>query len=844
MALMIGFPFIVKKSGNIGAVWIQIRRCESVSAGIEIHVNSVLARNRIPIKGMPHAFTFLAPLYAQGIEVTLCFDGDLNIGDVIRQNNSGQPTLDFDGPSSTLAQYLVYVLSGSLLDDALERRVLVSGKCCALDEIFEIEPLGIKGKLQEKCDFFNDCDIWIHRDDFDTLKESTQKNPNIRPFLAANGRGDWLLEEFCQSYDLPLPGGIGVSSNDDAPNERNLFCRAIDPLFFVERDERLDQYFSKYPARSLLPLQTLALEDGNEGLYSSRNNPVVRHAFISGPTGCGKTTLMQSLVLNAMHNREGAAVYVGPVKALVEEFHWLILGDDFRHLLADRAAGRVFISTSDYVEHDKQIAKGEFALANMVYEKANILLSGPEGAAFADSLDLVVMDETHMLRDGSRGDVVDMLVTKIMRQNELRARGGRQPIQLVMISTENIAQELKSLPGFKNPCVTGRIRQNPIIMNEDGREPPFEHVLFRRVNGQLQKVKLCEFDSQLKRQLDQQQIEDLLNKVSKDLMAPEPNTGALSNALKRVGIASPNEAAYMGQFHTNILKFVNQLIDRHGHRSIIVVCNAISLCDSLAAGFANNYRNHRLDKHMVTEPFVRIVYDSEFEPEKRQRYVGWAEKGVYTHHSQMPAHLRSAVAEQFRMPIRANSRPQILFTTETLAYGVNLSASAIVLTDLEFLRTDPVNPVVLPSQEALSPNQYHNLLGRAGRKSFENEAIKSVAYIQIPDQWQAPSGALVRPKVYKFLKDYYGKQDMDPSQPLSTIAHREDFMTMENEAELKAYSYSIFRTVLECVRSAGGAGIRKQEALDIFRKTLGYMTANEPLQQSLAQLFERVLRLS
>jgi DEAD/DEAH box helicase len=844
MALVIGFPFILRKSNKTGVAWIDIRKPEHVMAGIEVYVNSEKAPSRIPIEGVPHARGFLAPLYAQGLEVALLFDGPLESGDLIGSNNSGQPILDFDGPSSTLAQYLASKLSCSLLVDSSERRVLVSGKCNAHDGGIEIQPLRVEGRLEEKCNHIDDWDIWVHRDDFDQLEKLTQEKPNVRPFLADNGSSDWLLEEFCQSYALPLPGGTDGERNDGpVPNERTLFCNAIDRLFFVERDEKLDKYFSKYTARELLPLQTQALEDKNKGLFASMDNRAVRHAFISGPTGCGKTTLMQSLVLNSMHNREGSAVYVGPVKALVEEFHWTILGDDFRHLLADRAAGRVFISTSDYVEHDGWIAKGEFALASMVYEKANILLAGPEGAVFADSLELVVIDETHMLRDGSRGDVVDMLITKIMRQNELRAHNGRQPIQLVMISTEDIAQELKTLPGFKNPCATGGIVQDPILLRVDDRIPPFDHVLCRRVNGHVQTVHLCEFDSQLKRRLDRQEIESLLGKVSRELTVLEPNTGAISDALKRAGVASPREEANTGQFHTNILKFVNWLIHRSGHRSIIVVCNAISLCDTLAAGFANRYRIHRLDKQEVAESFVRVVNDSEFEREKRQRYVDCAEKGVYTHHSQMPARLRSAVAELFRMPIRTNSRPQILFTTETLAYGVNLSASAIILTDLEFLRTDPVNPVVLPSREALTPNQYHNLLGRAGRKSFESKAIKSVAYIQIPDEWQTPAGSPVRTKVYKFLKDYYGKQDIDPSQPLSTIAHREDFMTMGTEAELKAYSYSIFRTILECVRSAGGAGIRKQHALEIFRKTLGYMTANEPLQQHLVRLFECVFDL-
>lgn len=842
MALVIGFPFILTKSGKTGAAWIHIRKPEHITSGIEVFLNSGSASRRISIDGVPHSRTFLSPLYARGFEVALRFEGPVEVGELFGTNNSGQSILDIDGPSSTLAQYLTSELADYLLvENATERRVLVSGQCSAQDERFEIHPLGTVGRLQEKCEALEAQDIWIHRDDFDCLSNFAQAKTCVRPFLAIGGSPDWLVEEFSHAYSLIVERGEGRGSSDaGSPNERDLFLAAIDSLFFVERDERAEQYFGKYTARTLLPLQRQALDLNNIGFFASSDSPAIRHAFISGPTGCGKTTLVQSLVLNAMHNREGSAVYVGPVKALVEEFHWTILGEDFRHLLADRAANRVFISTSDYIEYDGQIARGEFALASMVYEKANILLAGPDGIAFADSLELVVVDEMHMLRDGSRGDVVDMLVTKIMRQNELRARSGRQPIQLVMISTEEIAQELKSLAGFKNSCATGGVSPEPIIMKEDGREPPFDHVLFRRLNGHLQMVQLCSFDSQEKRRLKRPEIEGLLKRVSSELTPSSPSAGAVAEALSRAGIASPNEAATVGQFHTNILKFVNKLVQQDGHRSVIVVCNAISLCNSLAAGFSNHYRHHRLDRLSVDESFMNVVNDSEFEREKRQRYVGWAEKGVYTHHSQMPARLRSAVADQFRLPIRINSRAKVLFTTETLAYGVNLSASAIVLTDLEFLRSDPVNPVVLPSHETLSPNQYHNLLGRAGRKSFESEAIRSVAYIQVPADWQTPTGAPIRIKVHKFLKEYYGVQEVDLWQPLSTIAHREDFMTMGSEAELKAYSYSIFRTVLECVRSGGGAGIRKQEALDIFRKTLGYMTANESLQQNFVRLFERV----
>jgi energy-coupling factor transporter ATP-binding protein EcfA2 len=840
VAIVIGFPIVIDSERvAISRAWIETATVEVRRPGIGVRINGVEAKPRVALEGFPFARSFLTSIIDRGFEISINFTGDVSLDNVVGTNNSGLTVFTFHGPSATLALFIVSELFSELVQAEQARSVLLTGRCelNAFDGVARLMPLGSEGRVPEKCDGVQDADLWLHCEDFDQM---ATKSPNIKPFLAHRESADWLLEEFCETYGLLRKRPTsGTSQDEPIPNERTLFVAAIDPILLPDRDARLNRYFAKRSARTLLPLQRQVIADENKGLFPDSKSKSVRHAFITGPTGCGKTTLVQSLVLNTIHNRAGAALYVGPVKALVEEFYWNITSDEFVDLLSDDAVGRVHLSTSDYTDNDYLISKGDFRLACMVYEKASILMVGPDSKSFVDNLELVVIDEMHMLRDGNRGDVVDMLVTKVMRQNSERAKTAKQPIQIVMISTEGLASELEGLVGFKNPLCRG-VPAKPVVMTESERKPPVDHVLYTVVDNKFKSSTLCTFDHQDKRRMSEAGLVDLLNAVCSGLDRQPPVQSAIAEALAQAGLGIDARNPDQGRTSVDILNLVNRLI-RDEHRSIIVVCNSISRCDSLAEGFAKRYRVHALDVHRVPEDFKEAVNQIELERDNRQKYIGWASKGVFTHHSQMPPLLRRKVADRFRDPIGITTRPKVLFTTETLAYGVNLSASAIVLTDLRFTRTDPVNPAARPDDEELDPNQYHNLLGRAGRKSFENAWQGSAAYVRVPDEYLTKAGTPKRVQMLDFLRKYYSDGAADANVLTSSIAHLQDFHTMGEEGvALKKFSYSIFRTVLECVRSGGTEGIERREARAIFRTTLGYLTAGTTLRGELDRLFEVV----
>lgn len=845
VSLTVGFPVVFAGSdehneARVVHAWIEVKEGRSEAVGmVKVLVNGELLPE-IPVERVPSSDPFLNRLVGRR-QVTLSFLGKVDASELFRFSSTGIPVLAIDGPSSGLAYFLANELAvrfdeGILQRPTTETRLLVSGKCVEVNGKPEIKPLGSPGDLNLKAAEARGIPLWLHRLDYDLVPQELRAT--VKPFLAPLRSPEWLVQEVADGYCPRLTTAKRPEPTAGA-TERGLFKAAINDLYFPDRDERLEQYFNEYSNRALLALQEQALLPANKGLFAEEVGDAVRHAFISGPTGCGKTTLMHSLVLNVIHNREGAALFVGPVKALVEEFHWSLVGGGLSRLLSNRSRQRCFISTSDYTDNDHLIAKGDFAFASMVYEKASILFDGPTGDAFTDSLDLVILDEVHMLRDSTRGDVVDMLIAKVARKNAIRAETGQRPIQIVLISTEDIATELAPLEMFRVSNYS-KVDPEPVRLTVTARRPSFDHFLIRRTGKKFKSAWICDFDDQSQRSAEPEQIKTTLGRISTALDVTP--TSALGDAMVRSGAASllPEES---DEYKTRSLKFVYDLIERRDHRSVIVVCSAISLCEALAGGM-QNFLSHPVQEQSPDEAFLAAVKETEFEKKRRERLTARARRGIFTHHSQMPARLRAAVADAFRKPIRANSRPKVLFTTETLAYGVNLSASALVLTDLEFLRTDPVNPDKLPKRKTLTPNQYHNLLGRAGRMGFDGQGPKSAAFIWAPDKWFAVDGSTNRSTVHKFLRTYYGKQMEERHIPLSTIAHSADFERMSEPApQLKRFSYSIFRTILECVRSAGAKGTHEKEVLATFHCSIGYLTANQQLRLQLDQLFEKVYRL-
>ena len=94
--------------------------------------------------------------------------------------------------------------------------------------------------------------------------------------------------------------------------------------------------------------------------------------------------------------------------------------------------------------------------------------------------------------------------------------------------------------------------------------------------------------------------------------------------------------------------------------------------------------------------------------------------GVSYHNANMFSTLRAVIEEDF---LSENGRLQIVFSTETLAYGINSNADVVIIPRLEKLRYDSIanarNDGKL-GRRLLYPNEYMNYCGRAGDRQSAN----------------------------------------------------------------------------------------------------------------------------
>ncbi len=738
--------------------------------------------------------------------------------------------LNIAGNSGTLAFFVLQELREQIADSTLNETVLFSG--VLLKHLQQISltglDVGVSDDLIHKATGCRGTNLWLLKSDFDSLTETIRSG--IVPFLAPHKSPEWLIHEVCEKYDLAIPMSylpLKKLLTAGALTEKDLCIAAIGDLGNEPGlAERFEQYFVENPPRELLPVQRAALEPKNEGLFSNDMDATLRHVLISGPTGCGKTTLMHSLLLNAMHNRSGGALYVGPVKALVEEFFTHVT-EELELLRPTNLGRRIVISTGDYWKDDAWISRGDFGLACMVYEKASILFTAEQSENFLSGISLLIVDELHMLQDPTRGDVVDVLIAKCLKENLRRGNANLPLIQLALISTESVTDNIKGLTHFKTDAVGGGILE-PIVISSEVRDPVIKHrvgIVSAHRKPHFVSREICDFSHNNHRKL----LRPAINELRASVRTPTIQYG---------------DADKKKNTNNIYVDAVLDLIHEEFHHTIIVACNSIPRCHELA-GLLTSRLIHNLDARRHQDPdLVEEINQSGLAPSVIRDIKKWRMSGVFVHHGQLPAKLRISTSLIFREKIQANSRPKVLFTTETLTYGVNLSASCVVLIDRQFKRENPVNPKTQPVDTDMSPNQYHNLLGRAGRKGYEK--VRKGSDSDVQQTPMASALVMIDEKEFldgsdfvKFLAKYYGLQ----SSPalLSSIAHSKDWKRFKNNIDqpdfkLTELSFSIFRTTLECVRTAG-SNASFEKILHVFKLTLGYQTAPENMQPILERLF-------
>ncbi len=164
-------------------------------------------------------------------------------------------------------------------------------------------------------------------------------------------------------------------------------------------------------------IKGILLKNGYSTLYPTQVEAINagaligRNIVLASPTASGKTLIAELCILKNIVEKGGKAVYLTPLKALASEKY-----DEFKkykELKGIDGKIKIAISTGDYDSSDEWL--GNYDVIICTNEKMDSLLR--HGAGWTRNLNVIVIDEVHLLIDPDRGPTLEIALTKLRKIN-------------------------------------------------------------------------------------------------------------------------------------------------------------------------------------------------------------------------------------------------------------------------------------------------------------------------------------------------------------------------------------------------------------------------------------------
>ncbi|GGN11929.1 DEAD/DEAH box helicase [Halarchaeum nitratireducens] len=347
------------------------------------------------------------------------------------------------------------------------------------------------------------------------------------------------------------------------------------------------------------------------------------NVVVAAPTGSGKTALAELAICRALA-AGGTALFVAPLRALTNEKE-----EEWERFEA--------LGYSVYV------VTGERDLDPRRAERADVLVMTPEKAdsatrkhdsprySFVTDVDVVVIDEVHLLDSDHRGSVLEVVVSRFRRLCDPRIVA----LSATMPNVEDVAAWLDAPP----ECT--------FEFGDDYRPVDLHADVTTYVHGD-------------------NSFADKYRRLYKALDRAEPHLREDGQAL--VFVASRQDTVRAAE------KARDELAER-----------------DVPMGARGDYDFHTEAEELDNDTLRKSVLD-----------------GVAFHHAGLSKNDKDRVEAWFR-----EGKIGLLFSTSTLAWGVNLPARCVVIRDTKY--HEP-----LEGEVDMSPLDVLQMLGRAGRPGYDD----------------------------------------------------------------------------------------------------------------------------
>lgn len=506
--------------------------------------------------------------------------------------------------------------------------------------------------------------------------------------------------------------------------------------------------------------------------------------LVAAPTGAGKTVVAEHAVHRAI-TEGGKTFYTTPIKALSNQKF-----GDLTRRYGPRRVGLLTGDNSINARADIVVMTTE-VLRNMIYARSPLL----QGLRF------VVLDEVHYLQDTYRGPVWEEVIIHVAPSVQLVC------LSATVSNAEEVAEWLTTVRG---PTTLVLEEERPVELRNlylvGDRSSDTPHLLPTLVDGRSNPRA--------------ERLDASSRTAYRGHRGPGPRHGRGTRGRSRyVTPRRPDVIELLAE--QKMLPAIYFIFSRMGCEEAVRAC--------VDSGLRLTTPAERPVIRGIAEERTSALTDDDLDVLGYDTWLAALEVGIAAHHAGMVPAFKETVETCF-----AESLIKAVFATETLALGINMPARSVVIERLTKFSGE--------ARTFLTPGEYTQLTGRAGRRGIDNLGYAIVLWSPFVPFDQVASLASSRTYALRsaFRPTYnmaanlvrrYRPADAHHLLNLSLAQFQADQAVVRMEARIERMQ--------ERLASAKSQTARQRSEQELARLQRQVRSRTE----SLARRFDRVLRL-